>query len=489
MELKKEEIIQIGGRSYPSSSDLIARCEHDGRWILKDRSIMVPKLLDVRVEIGVQSVLEYVYVEEGNYRRYYSGDCYTVICRLGTLIVAPNFDVIGGGRLHNHPARRRTLLDDTTRTAERPNKFRAFNNMVKPFKHYDNDLIPQEDRKALLERDYHFGVRSLTSKIFEGLNYTYGVELETSSGRLEVEEAEGLNLKCEFDGSLRDDPNQRKEDVLGGEYITGVLTGDAGMYQLHNICNTLTKKCTVNDKCGVHVHVGNLTFTKENIVYMYLLGVQLQNEFFEILPKSRKKNAYCRPIKDLDMHVGALDSPRTPLLYKVVINEYFDKIFKEVSHGKNAPTRESNKLRNHPMGSKCGYDKNTQRYCWLNFVTAMFNTKENGAYTLEFRPHSATLNYTKVKNWVKICMAFVNFAENHQLSIKRGYWIDKHGDQYPINLPTILRATYPRAYCSLMEYVEARKEKFRYDDGHAEATEYEKETTELINLTKSQCVS
>lgn len=490
MSLENEKIKLEDGSELYLNSPKLKKCHVTGKHINTDNAIKLAYIIRLDAVTGLRDVDEWKWVCSNKYISY-RNLCWKLVTQGGNFVLTHDYIVnpLSTGKVHPNPMQHRGLWDDAVNNSKnRGDQFRSFNNMVKAFKGYDNPSISEEDKKLLLERDYHFGVRTLTNKIFEGLGYTYGVELETSSGRITEEEAEGLNMRCEFDGSLRDTPDQKKEDVLGGEYVTGVLIGDAGMFQLQNICNALSKKCTINNKCGVHVHVGGLTFSKENIVYMYMLGTMLQNEFFELLPKSRKTNAYCRLIKDLNLNPMVLAGAKTPLLYKVTIDEYFNKIFKEVSHG-GTPSKKSNKLKNHPLGSKCGYDKASQRYCWLNFVTAMFDTKGNtNAYTLEFRSHSATLNYEKVKNWVKICMAFANFAENHQSSIARGYWLDKCGDRHAINLRTIIRASYPRTNSLLMQYVDERKHKFSRDNGVAEATEYIKEEGDFINLSKTACV-
>lgn len=393
--------------------------------------------------------------------------------RDGNYYILDSYRITGSGKIHQSIDDPNIYFDDYMHIRHnKAEKFRAFNNTTSMFDDLDNPLISDEDKKLLIKRDFDFGVRSNTFRIFEGLTNTFGVELETSSGRLSNKDVEGLNLRCEFDGSLRETPDQRKEDVLGGEYITGVLVGDAGMFQLQKICNTLAEKCKINNKAGVHVHVGGIKFTKENIVYLYILGLMLQDEIYQMLPASRRKNVYCRKIDELPLSINSLKNCKTSIAYDILIDEYYNKIFQYVSHGKT-PDRNTNRKGNHPMGSKCGYNKDTQRYCWLNFVTALFNTKGNSkAITLEFRNHSATLNYEKIKNWIKICFAFVSFAENHKNAIRNNFWVDKNNIERPIDLTTVVMATYPKSGKSLSNYIDTRKNKFLFDDGSIESEEY-----------------
>lgn len=483
-------LINIRGIMYSKLDPNVAIDYITGEWLLKNKAHKVASSIYATVVDGVAKINEYLYTMD-----YIAAESkqHTYFLRsiLGNFYITKNYKNTGKGKLYPSIEEKNAdwlLYDEiTNKTLNNPKKFRSFDHTVSLFKDINNPEINDEDRKSILERDIEFGVRTITNKIFEGLNYTFGVELETNSGRVSDDEAKGLNLKCEFDGSLRDNPNQKKEEVLGGEYITGVLTGDSGMYQLSKICNLLSNNCTINTNCGVHVHIGNIVFTKDIIDYMYILGRLLENEIFSTMPKSRRGNSYCRPLKDLKLSTKEL-SCTTPILYEIVIDEYYNRIFREVSGGK-MPDKRTNKLNNHPNGSKCGYNKDAQRYCWLNFVTAMFNTKNSiNAYTLEFRIHYATLNYTKIKNWIKICFAFVNFAQNHQSSIKRGYWLNKNGDKFFINLSTIVKAAYPRTGRLVEEYIEDRKNRFLLDTGEIEALEYSKDKEGVTNLSIRECV-
>lgn len=459
---------------------------HIGEAFLKAGSKIV-----ISAEEGYLDTIEYAYTKVNPI--VFTDHCYILKTKHGSINILKDVLVEGNGAIYDVDLGDGYVLDTYTflqySKKLNPNKFRSFNNLVKAFNDFDNTNLLQEDKKLLLERDIEFGVRSLTNKIFEGIQYTYGVELETSSGRINAEEAIGLNLKCEFDGSLRDFPEQKKEEVLGGEYITGVLTGDAGMYQLQKICNILSKKCTINHRCGVHVHVGNINLNKETIVYLYLLGLILEGEIYSILPKSRSKNAYCRTLSPIHITSYGLGNSKNPLDYEATINTAYKEIFSIVSQGKE-PSKSWNKHKQHPMGAKCGYDKNTQRYCWLNFVTLMFNTKGGGkkSMTLEFRNHSATLNYTKIKNWVKICIAFVNFAENHQSSMRSGSWTDKYGVRHPINLETILLAAYPKTGKTVIEYIESRKQLFTNDTGSIEQEDYDTDKNGIRELSLKEAV-
>jgi hypothetical protein len=103
----------------------------------------------------------------------------------------------------------------------------------------------------------------------------------------------------------------------------------------------------------------------------------------------------------------------------------------------------------------------------------MFNTRHNGAYTVEFRPAAGTTNYIKVRNWTLLCMAIVYVAENNKQLIN---------SNKSITIEDVLKCAYPKKYLELVKYFECRKAKFNLDnDGKSnEELEY-KDEVEIDN--------
>lgn len=352
---------------------------------------------------------------------------------------------------------------------DRPQPYRKFNNIYykQSFDSVYGKKLTIEDLKDkniqktvqnINKKNIQMGVSTLTYKEFENIKYTYGIELETIIGRFEDSEVEHLNVKAVHDGSLRDEDGN---SPLGGEYVTGVLVGDAGLAQLYELCRVLNTKCKVDKRCGNHVHIGNLNWNTEDVVYSYVLAELLENEIFSTLPKSRRNNSYCRPIDKLLINdFKELVSIKSKAEYDIKLDEMYEKIY-QVAVGRNYSKnlhKKFNKNTNHPQGPKCGYDKSSQRYCWLNYVTLLFNTKEvNNSHTLEFRPMSGTLNYIKIKNWLKLCMAFCYFVENNKSDIKNAF-------NKPVDLNMIIKAAYPKTGSRLMHYISERKQLFKTAD-------------------------
>lgn len=312
-----------------------------------------------------------------------------------------------------------------------------------------------------LAHNIRYGLMSPTFLLTEGKKYTFGVEMETSSGIMRPYVYKNrLNVDCIRDGS-----------VPGGEYVTGILQGDCGFNQLKKICYEAALRCTVDASCGVHVHVGGFKPNKEFSVFSYILGMKLEKEIMSMMPPSRRKNQYCaslpKLLKKADLPTLGMSKDK----YKFVIDEAWSKIFEYVT--KYKPSREVNKGKVHPGGRYgSGSREENARYKWLNFVPcntvrkaasgtssprptssstleairrsqASFaradrpaipsSKKPESSYTLEFRCHSATTNYIKVRNWVLICMAFVSYVENNKSDI-----INKSS----ITLADILQAAY-----------------------------------------------
>jgi len=282
---------------------------------------------------------------------------------------------------------------------------------------FNNSRVPDEDTLNTEQNRAH-GITSTTFSNMNGIKYTFGVEIETSEGC--VDEYHKLNCSAVDDGS-----------ISGKEYVTGVLVGDSGLSMLKKICNTVADECEINSSCGIHVHIGGATFSRRFTIMSVHLGLMLQDEVFTMMPSSRKTNSYCKPIPDKHRKMD-FQNYREHLADLIYSSATLDK------HN-NKKTR----LGRYP----------SKRYTWLNMVGY---SQANGHNTIEFRPHGASMNYEKIRNWVLICMAFTSFVENHQ----RRIWEAK---DLPggIKLDEVLRTSLgDNLGGQLSRYVESRKKTF-----------------------------
>jgi hypothetical protein len=245
-----------------------------------------------------------------------------------------------------------------------------------------------------------------------------------------------------YDGSIRDDNGNKH---VGGEYVTGVLRGDNGLRHLYKIVLEISKRCSINKTCSIHIHVGSIVFNKELIISLWKLNQQLEDELYSMMPKSRLSREHCRKMKRVNFDFSKKNVSRD-----VLIDSYYNQIFEIVSIGKK-PSKTVNKKFNHPAGDHCGFNTSTPRYWWLNFIPAMFNLKGEGNETIEFRMHSATLNFSKIKNWLLIVFGIVSVAENNQKFIF---------DNKDITLRDVMNLAYPSKGKYLSDYIDERKQLF-----------------------------
>ena len=335
------------------------------------------------------------------------------------------------------------------------------------------------------EEDIHLGTKTLTYKSTKNMHYTFGVEIDTSGGCLPaaIPYSEKLNLECVRDGS-----------ISGGEYVTGVLKGDAGFIQLHKVLSLLRESTKIDKTCGVHVHIGNLDFNKSFTVFSYILGVRLEKEIFDTLPKSRHNNRYCDflnklPVPSIDDFYNIFKKYG----YEPAIDVIYDILYEKMSYGES-PSSGNNKLTPHKFGRYCGQYNGIEmehnfRYKWLNLIPANFNMKKANSLeeakkrnTIEFRSHSASLSYIKIRNWVLFCMSFVNYVENNKVAI-----LDFKN---PISMKDILIAGLGNIQGNkLNDYFTERKKMFNPEISDAsEKKEYNEKEETLTNLKTIVCV-
>jgi hypothetical protein len=328
----------------------------------------------------------------------------------------------------------------------------------------------QEFRNNCMDK---IGSKSASFIGTEGLKYTFGIEIEMQQCYIPTYLRPQLNINCVRDGSI----NNRQGDRNGGpEFTSGVLQGDSGLIHLNKICNEITKRGVLDKSCGLHTHIGGASFSEKFLVMSYILGLKLEKEFFDLVPPSRRGSVYCSKLKDLNFNFKKLEGEDD---FRTRCGNYYNELFKYLC-GKY-PDNNHNKFTNHPNGRTCGYNHSSPRYNWLNFVPAVFDTKGvKDSWTLEFRLHSGTSNFNKIKNWTKICMAFVNFADNHSDDILNNC-VTINGKKLPLTLTNIVTKIYPKTGSKLVAYMEDRKSKFEsseeyetleYSENHKGVEEY-----------------
>ena len=161
---------------------------------------------------------------------------------------------------------------------------RGDNRSESTFNNHQGSASFLTNKKLLLEHNKRWGTDSPTFTISNGMQYTFGVEMETDSGYLENDVWNTLNLSGVYDGSIN-----------GTEYVTGVLKGDYGFNHLNKICKELSIDHQLRQNCGVHVHIGG-TFNRRFTIMLLRLCYHLQDDIYRMMPPSRVTNTYCKPI-------------------------------------------------------------------------------------------------------------------------------------------------------------------------------------------------
>tara|TARA_R110002012_G_scaffold2179_1_gene10432 strand:- start:12433 stop:13941 length:1509 start_codon:yes stop_codon:yes gene_type:complete len=273
-----------------------------------------------------------------------------------------------------------------------------------------------------------YGTDSPTFTKSNGMQYTFGVEMETQSGYIESSVWNKLNLSSVYDGS-----------ISGNEYVTGVLKGDYGFNHLKKITDNLSQDHHIDTSCGVHVHIGGV-FNRRFTIMLLRLCYHLQDDIYRMMPQSRITNSYCKPIPTWASEVNFQN-------YKNILYKY---IYGGSEDSKDVLDKFHNKKNSHDRYAGT-------RYRWVNINN--FSTK-SGKPTVEFRVHGASLNYEKLRNWVLICMSIVRFAENRQKMI----WSDLNN----ILLDTVIKDSLGNNLGEqVMQYYNKRRSKFESTTGQS----------------------
>jgi len=219
--------------------------------------------------------------------------------------------------------------------------------------------------------------------------YSFGFEIETSAGIIPEYKCKQLGLIPLKDGS-----------ISGHEYTTIPMKGIAGVNLLANQMKELKNSCSIDRNCSVHLHLGGFPLEESKILSLYNLCHELQNEIGELFPyyvfntgkyKGNGKD-YC---KKLPQKMDSIE-----VLYNFLSdgNADWDNSF----------------MQPHPSDPR--RDRKWEvhsRYYYCNFINMLFG---KNVKTVEFRIHNATTNIDKLVNWLHICMAILNYAENNNES-------------------------------------------------------------------------
>lgn len=180
----------------------------------------------------------------------------------------------------------------------------------------------------------------------------FGIEIETSACPEHITIRDETVFGCKPDGS-----------VDGMEFVSPVLYGDEGLNEVRKICELGRRlNWQVDSACGLHLHVDLSNETAENcfkVAHAYHYTYDFWTSF---ISNARKQNYYCAKHYYQDTDLAGFSD------------------FMEWAYSANGG----------------------ERYIWCNWQSY---TRHK---TVELRHHSATLNGTKICNWVKAHTRFID---------------------------------------------------------------------------------
>lgn len=220
-------------------------------------------------------------------------------------------------------------------------------------------------------------------KLAKHLDYTFGLEFETSQGYIPED-------ICYRDGLIP----LRDGSITAPEYSTVVLSGNQGISLLHQQIETLKEYTSFNKECSLHVHLGNYPLKPDTIFNLYKVCKYLENELESILPrltfcsrayKDNEKD-YCKKLKNY--------SSFEDMYYKLVGRKFFGS-FTQAHPDDKERKRKWNVV---------------NRYYFVNFINALCYKVNK---TIEFRFLRPTYNFKKILLWLYIFNGILKYSEKY----------------------------------------------------------------------------
>lgn len=163
--------------------------------------------------------------------------------------------------------------------------------------------------------------------------------------------------------------------VNGGyELVSPVLKGQRGLDEVKAVSEALAEVgAMINKSCGFHSHFGTDDFKDSISVWrnLYINYATLEEDIDAFMPPSRRHNRYCSSLKVRGWRSKMENAQTLVDLERAVTNR--SRYFK----------------------------LNSQSY-WRHG-------------TVEFRQHSGTIEFDKIKNWLLFCARFVDFSKREKL--------------------------------------------------------------------------
>ena len=233
-----------------------------------------------------------------------------------------------------------------------------------------------------------FNIHRQNNNLTELLSkYLYGFEIETCVGYIDDKISNKYGFANLYDGSIE-----------GVEY-TSMPLKSSEFASLNEFMKLLKVATDFNKYCSIHIHIGNVPFSKDNAVSIYVLFQRLQEELNQLIAPYKKDFRFLSS-KDKD-HCKNLPK---------LINDDYDSLLKLFFK-----TTSNREIQNIISNAKYNI---TSRYYTVNFTNYL--TKPEDQKTIEIRSLQATYNLDYIYTWLILNTAIIDYAiNNHQIIMNK----------------------------------------------------------------------
>jgi hypothetical protein len=173
------------------------------------------------------------------------------------------------------------------------------------------------------------------------------------------------------------------DGTCSGEVVSPILSGDASLDTLRSVLRTMKAAgCGTGQAASVHVHIGLLDFDADAMTRLVDTLRHTDLALMAYVADSRLNNQWCRPMQAREWDELSRRASSRALLPKA-----------------GRPTASHATLSQYRDGST-----GVSRYKRYNFNSVLVYG------TVEFRAHAASLNILKLRPWIAVTTALVEYA-------------------------------------------------------------------------------
>ncbi len=237
--------------------------------------------------------------------------------------------------------------------------------------------------------------------------------------------------------SIHDDSSIESDDGRTAEVVSPILRGIEGLRQVRKVCRALADfGASVNESCGLHVHVGADDLTPEEvetIVRRYAAHEDMIDKF--VHPDRRgERGHFCHSmhgaVQKLDVSiVDELQEERRNIEYWLVNCYARRNGFGRCTNNSPCYTCQGNKDRLSEIKEELKAPREERRWDSIDDMVDQVCDGERywkvnlQAYidhgTLEFRHHNGSINPKTITNWIRFIVNFVEQSRSLTAKSKR----------------------------------------------------------------------